>query len=426
MELANIKLNAPFIMKSSFYQSNKSNNQKNVAHISYIANRPGVELETIDLREDVDKPVAEIVKEIKPGTSLGHIKYMGERPNSHGLFGSAGQENIKEIQKELKDHKGIVWRKILSLREDDANRLGFNNREAWETALKKSVPLAAESMGIRESNLRWVAAYHHEKGHPHVHLVLWEKEPWRRKGILSNGELSDMKKVFVREVYEEERVQLMQERTAMRDCIRILADKKINDVIEGIQKETKSFEQLKHKPVVFPEPIYDKDVSYLNKELQNLAEIMPKKGRVSFGYMPESVKEKVIEISKELIKLPQFSPYVRKYVNNTEDLSRIYSHDESQTQHSVKRAMDDLEKRVSQVILKGASHLNSNSLPQSFDRFEQLAVKQTEHITLSVWKGLHQGIQQTIHEQEVSREQLLRRLSREAKINERINRMKER
>ncbi|MCE0553156.1 relaxase MobL [Bacillus thuringiensis] len=44
-------------------------------------------------------------------------------------------------------------------------------------------------MGITESNLKWIAAFHEEKGHPHVHLMMWEKETKRERGALSKGNI---------------------------------------------------------------------------------------------------------------------------------------------------------------------------------------------------------------------------------------------
>ena len=84
-------------------------------------------------------------------------------------------------------HKGIVWRDVVSLHEDDAARLGYTTREAWEDALRRCMPDVAEAMGIREDNLRWVAAFHQKAGHPHCHISFWETNPERTRGVISDG-----------------------------------------------------------------------------------------------------------------------------------------------------------------------------------------------------------------------------------------------
>ncbi|EEM37869.1 Hypothetical conjugation protein [Bacillus thuringiensis serovar sotto str. T04001] len=56
--------------------------------------------------------------------------------------------------------------------------------------------------------MKWIAAFHEEKGHPHVHLMMWEKETKRERGALSKGEHRDVKNVFMNEIYREERQEL--------------------------------------------------------------------------------------------------------------------------------------------------------------------------------------------------------------------------
>lgn len=157
---------APFYFNIKFYKAEGDNGKKNSAHIRYIATRPGV-----DLGYELDKDM-----ELVPDTPEHHIKYAHERPRSHGLFSSGdGEVDMHAIQKELAEHKGMVWRSIISLHGDDAARLEMESRESWEEVIKQQLPRAAEEMGIQETNLRWVAAFHAEVGHPHAHIVFWEK-----------------------------------------------------------------------------------------------------------------------------------------------------------------------------------------------------------------------------------------------------------
>ncbi|MGR4032793.1 conjugal transfer protein, partial [Bacillus sp. ZZQ-131] len=112
--------------------------------------RPGVSMETTkDFEELEEKPDA-----------AHHTKYAGERPGSHGLFTQNSNEALvlKDVQKELREHDGVVWRMILSLKEEDALNLGFTEKKKWEDLLRSTVPDAAKKMGITESNLKWIAA----------------------------------------------------------------------------------------------------------------------------------------------------------------------------------------------------------------------------------------------------------------------------
>ena len=151
----------PFVMKVSFKKPCKENNKKNVAHLNYIATRSGVELNS-------DKEL--FVDETNMSTNQTYVRYIDERPRSHGLFGDS-EIDLKDISvPELANHKGIVWRGILSLREDELIRLGYMDQKSWRKALLATMPDAAHEMGIAPSNLRWCAAFHRKKD---IHMFIF-------------------------------------------------------------------------------------------------------------------------------------------------------------------------------------------------------------------------------------------------------------
>lgn len=68
------------------------------------------------------------------------MKYADERPGSHGLFSYSDEKpNLQEVQQELMEHKGLVWRMVLSLAEEDAKRLGYTERGKWEDTVRASI-----------------------------------------------------------------------------------------------------------------------------------------------------------------------------------------------------------------------------------------------------------------------------------------------
>src|SRR5690606_32843746 len=115
-------------------------------------------------------------------------------------------------------------------------RLDYDKREKWETTLRASMPHLATVMGIPGSNLRWVAAFHQAKGHPHVHVVIWEKNPHRIKGVLRRDERIAVKREFMRKIYADERNRLTQEKTAMRDLIRSIAKEDAEKSLELVRE----------------------------------------------------------------------------------------------------------------------------------------------------------------------------------------------
>lgn len=334
----------PFVMKVSFYAPGKNAGAKNAAHAKYIATRPGA-----DRGENI----------IKPDSAAGHVKYAAERPRSHGIFSSEeSQPDLDLIQDELLKHNGVVWRFIVSLREDDAVRLGYVERSKWETTLRSLVSTdISEKMGIKVTNLRWVAAFHQEKGHPHVHLVLWEKEPKRTRGVLSNDERREIKKCFIKQIYAEERARLGIEKSAIRDFLRDTAKENtsdIKDVIKDIRSYRNEIRALNGDPPGVPPRLYDEDRAALIEKIEQIADILPGKGRVALKFMLPEVKEKLHEVADWMLRQPGFSKSVGRYVEIARELAGHYSSDDDTLDKSGRNAYEDLRDRLSQNILKCA------------------------------------------------------------------------
>lgn len=355
------RFKAPFFCKIRFYAPSRFQKvteriqAQNAAHIGYIGMRPGV--------ESIEEVAEDDPVKADPDTPAGHVRYLDERPRSHGLFSASGERpDLKSIQKELANHKGVVWRVVLSLTEEDAKRLDMTSRKNWETVLRATVPQAAAAMGIGETNLRWVAAFHQEKGHPHVHLVIWEKVPQRRRGKLSEAERKEVRKIFQNEIYAEERTRLLQEKTATRDLIRDLSKRELVNTVElirGIREMQREldleFASMGFANTGIPPKLFSSDANEIALRLNQIGDMMPKRGRIAYQYMPPEVKKIVDETTKWLLRQPAFYETVSRYQAAVEGMTRQYTHREDQVAAAVDRAMRDLEKRVAQLVLKGAS-----------------------------------------------------------------------
>ncbi|SFE61325.1 hypothetical protein SAMN04324257_02270 [Thermoanaerobacter thermohydrosulfuricus] len=364
-------MSSPFVMKIAFYPPTSKNQARNSAHVQYIATRPGADRGEIDIGD-----------ELEPDTPEWHTKYMHERPGSYGLF-TAEEEmpDLGEVQKELKNHKGIVWRMVLSLREDDAVRLGYTTRESWEKVLRAVLPEAAAKMGILESNLRWAAAFHQTQGHPHVHVILWEKEPKRLRGVLSQGERKDIRKIFIREIYANERLALTAEKSAVRDLIRDTAKRDISELLKEVKKARIEIKALNgEKPGLSP-TLDQTTREELLEKLKELSKIMPSHGRIAFAYMPSEVKEKAKETADWLLKQPGFSQSVERYKELAKELTSHYTSNPEALEKAAEKAYEDIQKRTAQIVLKGAAALKEEKAAD------------TARLTNSVWRSAWRALE---------------------------------
>lgn len=76
------------------------------------------------------------------GKKENYVGYIAMRPRvekqgTHGLFTQTDQEiNLSEVAKTVAEHEGAVWTTILSLRREDAEKLGYDNAKAWRDMLR--------------------------------------------------------------------------------------------------------------------------------------------------------------------------------------------------------------------------------------------------------------------------------------------------
>ena len=361
-------MHSPFFFKQSFYLPTGTNQSKNAANLQYIATRPGadrgdLEPETPDAERDPRE--RSIEDEFGPvaGTAAGHVKYMGERPGSHGLFDADGVANLKASMHEIKRHEGIVWRDVVSLHEDDAVRLGYTTREAWEDALRRAMPGVAEAMGIREDNLRWVAAFHQKAGHPHCHISFWEKNPERSRGVITNDQRRDMRKAFMNVIYENERAKLYLEKNTIRDLLRDQVGRELNGLgLRQYLRESNLEAEAEHGGPPGLTPVLDDEThARLRKQLEGLAQAMPRHGRIALKYMPPEAKEIAHETAGWLLRQTGFADQAGRFAAINRELAGTYTKQEKTLDKATISAIDDIRDRVAQVLLKGAAEIQKGA-----------------------------------------------------------------
>lgn len=86
-----------------------------------------------------EEPTGMFPEELSPKTYADYIatRPRAERIGKHGLFTDAGVEvNLEEVSRELNAFEGTMWTAIISLRREDAARLGFDTGARWRTMLR--------------------------------------------------------------------------------------------------------------------------------------------------------------------------------------------------------------------------------------------------------------------------------------------------
>ena len=160
----------------------------------------------------------------KIGSREKYLDYIANRPrvekfDSHGLFTAGGEPLVlSQVADEVSSHTGNVWTPIISLRREDAARLGYDNAPTWKALLSEKAVELAENLKIHPDHLKWYAAFHNESHHPHIHMVCYSTDP--REGYLTKQGIKKMKSSLANEIFRQELIPLYGEKTQRRDDLK--------------------------------------------------------------------------------------------------------------------------------------------------------------------------------------------------------------
>lgn len=255
----------------------------------------------------IDKTIEENVDRI--GKKENYIGYIAMRPRveksgAHGLF-SFSDEPIKlsKVAKEVGNHDGVVWTTVISLKREDATKLGYDNLSAWKTLLREKSQDLANAMGIPVTEMKWYAAFHNESGHPHVHLVSYSigKEPY-----MTRQGLEKLKAAYAHEIFKNDLYEIYEKQTEYRDELRAGSKEKIAEIIRGIN--CKKYEN-----------------ETLELMLKTLAEKLQKhKGKKVYGYLPKEVKNLVNGVIDELMRDNDLQKLYELWYEQRENVLKTY------------------------------------------------------------------------------------------------------
>ena len=220
------------------------------------------------------------------GNRQNFVGYMAMRPGvekrgNHGLFNEKDEPIILDrVANEIANHKGNVWSHVISLRREDAIRLGYDNSEAWRQLVMRHISDIAKNQKISLCNLKWYAAFHDTTHHPHIHLLVYSENT--KEGFLTNEGINKIRSAFANDIFKDDLQSIYQEQTLSRDELKAVSKTEFESVVRKIQQSD------------FENPQLENLIRKLYSQLQNV------KGKKVYGYLPQEVKETVNSIFSEL------------------------------------------------------------------------------------------------------------------------------
>lgn len=258
-----------------------------------------------------------------------------ERIGTHGLFTDDGVAvKLDEVSEELNNHDGNVWTLILSMRREDAERLGFDKGERWRDMLRCHTDSIAENLKIPIENLKWYAAYHDEGHHPHVHIIAYSEN--ETEGYLSKQGIENLRSEFARDIFSQDLISVYQKQTEHRDMLRTISRERIEEIVRQIN-----------------EGRYDNPA--VEERLYELAYRLSKtKGKKQYGYLKADVKAIVCSIVDEIAKDERLAEIYDLWYKQNEETLKTYK---STIPERIPLSQNEEFKSIRNAVIKEAMNI---------------------------------------------------------------------
>lgn len=262
-----------------------------------------------DASEFITRALEDNAQEMMAGKT--YADYIATRPRaqrfgSHGLFTDDGVAvNLSKVSEELNQHQGNVWTAILSLRREDAARLGFDDGCRWRDMLRTQTVTLSENLKIPLENLRWFAAFHDESHHPHVHLMAYSVNP--NEGYLTKQGVNNLRSSFAKDIFAEDLFCVYEQQTERRDALKDESRKLMTEMIEKINTGT-----------------YDNPA--VEAMLLKLADRLSKtSGKKVYGYLKADIKDLIDSIVDEIGKDERIAALYGLWYEKREEVIQTYT-----------------------------------------------------------------------------------------------------
>lgn len=299
---------------------------------------------------------------------IANSKYVIRNSDTeHGLFGNV--EGFPNIQNEndlnpiidyidnLAKNKVPIYRGYISLRELDAERLGYYEQEKWKNLLENRLPSIAKKMNTKLEDLQYLGAVHIEDGHPHFQFFVWSKKP-RINYYVKYSEINKLRNEFTNDVFREDLLPIYQEKDLAKKNITLE-----NYILQGLKNSItdpklrkdllqyeKDFNQTKRIRALLKDSEVKKVVDLLIDLKSDLKETT---GSIKYQYLmkyPEIIS-KVDYISSVIIESSvQCQVEIEKYIKAKQKLKEFQYSNPQKLEEAKEQARIEAEQEIIKLI----------------------------------------------------------------------------
>ena len=243
----------------------------------------------------------------------GYMNYIATRPRaerlgSHGLFGDEDNVKLEKAMAELSSYTGNVWTHIISLRREDADRLGYDSAQAWRNLIRTHRNDIAAAMKIPPKDFRWYAAFHDEGEHPHIHMMAWSAKPGQ--AYLSREGIRQIKSTLVNDIFMQELLHVYEQKSANRDELVRQARQEMLELVRTMRTG------------LCDHPEVETLILRLAQGLETV------RGKKSYGYLPKPLKALTDQIVNQMERIPTVAQCYEKWLTLQGQVDSYYGGDE--------------------------------------------------------------------------------------------------
>ncbi len=354
-----------------------------------------------------------------PGANYAHIRYIATRPGAvrnenaqHGLFGKMEPgavvefEDWREAAKTAyaNSRKGsVMYRSVVSFAEDTAKELLLKDQKSWQRYIENHIMTIAEKNGIKRENLQWAAAVHGEKGHPHIHVVFWDKSAGVKNPFTPPQIPDAIRRQMIKDTFAEKILAFAKEKDLAAGEMRRISDR----LVKQFEEEQRCRNPGRYKAAAkLLEEELENGFSFRTEVLAELADrlfslrsAMPEGGRIVYQLLPQEAKEKTDDTVRFLLaEVSEIRQCFDRYVDAKCRVAGLYAYHDSWLQEQKRRYEKEAEKILANRVLSGVKaicrlekeergeaylkshreYLASRMIMEALDMLAQMAWKQEE------------------------------------------------
>ena len=273
----------------------------------------------------------------------GYAKYIVLRPRAerlgeHGLFGDDDAVDLAAVADELDHYTGNVWTHIISLRREDAARLGYDHADAWRTLFRTHRNDIAAAMKIPPEDFRWYAAFHDEGNHPHVHMMAWSVKP--NQAYLSKDGIRQIKSTLTNQIFQQELLHVYEQKSKSRDELVAEARKAMLELAKAMREMT----------CIHPEA--EQIIWDLSRQLAQVG------GKKTYSYLPKPMKKLVDEIVDQMTRLPTVDACYQTWWELQCQVEDYYSEEKKRIRPPLSQQKEF--RQIKNAVIKETEHIRMN------------------------------------------------------------------